>query len=65
MKKIDNADIEILFNQARTYSVWENREVPDEILHKIYDLAKMAPTAVNCQPMRVLFVRSAEEMKKL
>ncbi len=65
MKKIDNADIEILFNQARTYSVWENREVPDEILHKIYDLAKMAPTAVNCQPMRVVFVRSPEAKKKL
>lgn len=65
MKKIDNADIEILFNQARTYSVWESREVPDEILHKIYDLAKMAPTAVNCQPMRVVFVRSPEAKKKL
>lgn len=65
MAGITEADEKILFGDARTYSVWEDREVPEETIRKIYDLAKTAPTAANCQPMRVVFLRSAEAKKKL
>lgn len=65
MTGITSADKNILFDDARTYTVWEDREVSEELIRKMYDLAKMAPTAANCQPMRVVFVRSAEAKKKL
>ncbi len=65
MTEISGVDAGILFKEARTFSNWEKRDVPDELLVKMYDLAKLAPTAANCQPMRVVFVRSAEAKAKL
>lgn len=54
-----------LFREGRTHNAWLDREVPDDLLRRAYDLAKMAPTSANCQPMRVVFVRSEAEKKKL
>lgn len=64
MVKISQTDLDVLFNGARTYYSWSPRKVEPEILKQIYDLAKMAPTAANCQPMRIVFVVS-EKAKKL
>ena len=38
--------------------------VPDDLLRSAFDLARMGPTSANCQPMRVVFVRSAEAKAK-
>lgn len=54
-----------LFNEARTYSAWQDRDVPEKILAQIFDLAKMAPTSANCSPMRLIFVKSAKAKEKL
>ncbi|MEQ8605111.1 MAG: malonic semialdehyde reductase [Marivibrio sp.] len=62
---IDDAALDALFREARTHNAWIDRETPDELLRRAYDLAKMAPTSANCQPMRVIFVRSEAEKKKL
>lgn len=62
---IDAAALDALFREARTHNAWIDREVPDDLLRQAYDLAKMAPTSANCQPMRVVFVRSEAEKKKL
>ncbi len=62
---IDEAALDALFRAARTHNAWQDREVPDALLRQAYDLAKMAPTSANCQPMRVVFVRSEAEKKKL
>ena len=65
MAKISQADIDVLFNEARTFYSWTDKKVPESILKQVYDLAKMAPTAANCQPVRIVFVTSDEERKKL
>ena len=62
---IDQAALDRIFNDARTHNAWLDREVPVALLRQAYDLAKMAPTSANCQPMRVVFVRSEAEKKKL
>jgi len=49
-----------LFEEARTNSVWRERPVPDDLLRRVYEVAKMGPTSANCCPMRVVFVKSAE-----
>jgi 3-hydroxypropanoate dehydrogenase len=54
-----------LFNEARTYNDWLDKPVSDEQLHAIWDLAKMAPTSANMQPVRIVWVKSAEEKAKL
>ena len=59
------ADLNILFLEARTHSAWLDQPVPDALLKKVYETARMAPTAGNTQPMRVLFVKSAEAKERL
>ena len=65
MLKLSQSDLDVLFCQARTFSSWTNEKVPDELIKQLYDLAKMAPTAVNCQPARIVFVVSDAAKKKL
>lgn len=57
--------MDALFNEARTHNKWQDREVSDDLLKQAYDLAKMPPTSMNCQPLRVHFVRSAEAKEQL
>ncbi|MFC5743079.1 malonic semialdehyde reductase [Dyella tabacisoli] len=54
-----------LFRTARTFNAWLPKDVSDEQLHQLYDLAKFGPTSANCSPMRVVFVRSKEAKEKL
>lgn len=54
-----------LFNEARTYNGWQDKDVSDEQITRIYDLLKMAPTSANMQPARLIWVRSAAEKAKL
>ncbi|MBN9681690.1 MULTISPECIES: malonic semialdehyde reductase [unclassified Corallococcus] len=62
---LDTDALEQLFIEARTHSGWQDRPVTDETLRRIYELARMAPTAVNSQPVRLVFVRSHEAKQKL
>lgn len=61
----DDYALDVLFRSARTHSHWQNKEVDDALLHKAYDLAKMAPTSANCSPMRIIFVKSPEAKARL
>ena len=59
------AAIEHLFLNARTQNGWLDRPVSDGQLREIYDIAKMGPTSMNTQPMRVVFLRTPESKKRL
>lgn len=54
-----------LFTEARTHSYWLDKPVADETLQAAYELAKFPPTAANTNPLRILFVKSAEAKEKL
>ncbi len=54
-----------LFNAARTHSKWLNKSVEPALLHRLYDLLKMAPTSANCSPARIVFVTSPEAKARL
>lgn len=58
--------IEQLFTEARTHSSFKNEPVSDELLRKIYDLAKFGPTSANSCPMRIVFIKTpaAKELLK-
>lgn len=64
-ESIDAAALDRIFRTARTHNAWLPTPVPDAKLREIYDLCKMAPTSANCQPLRIVFVRSAEAREKL
>ncbi|MDK9694780.1 MAG: malonic semialdehyde reductase [Siculibacillus sp.] len=65
MSLLDSAALDLLFRDARTHNGWTAEAVTDGELAAALDLAKMAPTAANSQPLRVVFVRSAEAKAKL
>ncbi|MEL6529334.1 MAG: malonic semialdehyde reductase [Pseudomonadota bacterium] len=54
-----------LFNEARSYNGWLDHPISDEALEAIWDLAKMAPTSANMQPVRIVWVKSDEAKAKL
>lgn len=62
---LSEASLDQLFRRARTFNAWLPKEVSDEQLQQIYDLAKFGPTSANSSPMRVVFVKSKAAKAKL
>ena len=54
-----------IFREARTYNGWLDKEVTQDQIEAIYNLAKMAPTSANMQPGRFVWVTSQAEKDKL
>lgn len=54
-----------LFRQARSYNGWLDTEISDVQMQGIVDLMKMAPTSANCQPVRLLFLKSQDAKSRL
>jgi 3-hydroxypropanoate dehydrogenase len=54
-----------LFTEARTFTRWQDRPVPEEAIETALALAQLGPTSANCQPMRLVLVRSAEAKERL
>jgi len=52
--------VDTLFAEAHTAYSFSAAPVPDTTLQQLYDTVRWAPTAMNSQPMRVAFVRSAD-----
>jgi len=61
---LDDKGLDLLFRTARTQNALSG-EVSDAQLRQLYEIVKWAPTTMNTQPMRIVFVRSAEGKKKL
>ncbi|OOZ41548.1 malonic semialdehyde reductase [Solemya pervernicosa gill symbiont] len=57
--------LDTLFREARSFSNWLDQPVNDELLHKLYDLLKMGPTAANSCPARIRFIKSSEAKQRL
>ena len=62
---INDAAMDTLFREARTYSAWQDRPVTDQTLRDLYDLLKWAPTSANAAPARFAFLRSTEAKERL
>ncbi|MGO4384254.1 malonic semialdehyde reductase [Specibacter sp. RAF43] len=54
-----------MFLTARTANSFDAGEISEETLQAVYALTKMAPTAMNIQPLRITWVRSAEARERL
>lgn len=62
---LDEAALRTLFLDARTWNAFQPHSIDPALLQKIYELARMGPTAANTNPMRIAFVRSPEAKEKL
>jgi 3-hydroxypropanoate dehydrogenase len=54
-----------LFRTARTHNAWQDRRVEEATLRALVDLTKMGPTSANCQPARLVFVKSDDAKARL
>ena len=57
--------LDVIFRQARTHVAWLPKPVDDDLLRRVYDLAKLGPTSANTMPMRVVFVKTPEAKERL
>ena len=62
---LSSEDLDLIFREARTHSVWLDKPVEDALLEQVYDLAKMGPTSANMCPMRIILVKSREAKERL
>ncbi len=56
---------EHLFLKARSHADWRDKPVSDDQLRELYDLSRWGPTSMNCLPMRLVFLKSAEAKARL
>ena len=59
------SQLEEVFLEGRTHSVWLERPVPDDLLQKLFKMTIMGPTSANCLPLRIVFVRSRAGKERL
>ena len=62
---MDDADLSLLFLNARTHRQWIDRPVEVSLLRRLYELARCPPTSANCEPMRLVFVKSHAAKERL
>jgi 3-hydroxypropanoate dehydrogenase len=55
---IPETALDTIWRSGRSQNGWLNKPVADAELTAVYDLTKWGPTSVNCQPMRIVFIRS-------
>jgi 3-hydroxypropanoate dehydrogenase len=65
MSLLSDDALDVLFRNARSHNGFRPEPVSDELLHHVWDLAKLGPTSLNACPMRVAFVKSAEAKERL
>jgi 3-hydroxypropanoate dehydrogenase len=62
---LDQHALDTIFTQARTHRAWLDKPVTNGQLREIYELMKWCPTAANCQPARIAFIKSPEAKQRL
>jgi 3-hydroxypropanoate dehydrogenase len=62
---LDASQLAALFDEGRSFSGWSSTPVDDATLTRLYELARLAPTALNSVPLRVLYIKSPEARARL
>ncbi|MDD4962814.1 MAG: malonic semialdehyde reductase [Gallionella sp.] len=62
---LDQHALNQLFFNAHSYNRFTNQAVSDETIRELYETLKWAPTSMNTQPARYVFIRSPEARERL
>jgi 3-hydroxypropanoate dehydrogenase len=65
MKRLDDAALDLIFRNARTYTAWLPTPVPERILRSLYELLRWGPTSANSSPLRLVFVQTPQAKQQL
>jgi 3-hydroxypropanoate dehydrogenase len=61
----EEALLDRLFREARSFNTWTARPVTAEMLRRLYDIVKWGPTAANSTPARFVFLCSMAAKERL
>jgi len=64
-KRLDDAGLDLIFREGRSYNGYTDEPVTTSELHAIWDLAKMGPTSANMSPARIVWCTTADAKEKL
>ncbi len=56
--------LEVIFSR-RSIRKYEDKEIPQDILHQVLEAGRQAPSAVNKQPIRFVVVTDSEAKNEL
>ena len=62
---INDEALDVIFRAARTYRAWLDKPVSPTLLMAVYDLMRWGPTALNANPVRIVFVATPEAKARL
>lgn len=62
---LNDAALDQLFREARTYNGYLDKPVSDAQLNDIWELMKFGPTSANCLPVRIIWCTSTQAKEKL
>jgi 3-hydroxypropanoate dehydrogenase len=65
IQTLDADSLDLLFQEARTFYGWQDRDVSEDLLRTLFDITKMGATSMNASPMRLVFVKSPEGKERL
>jgi 3-hydroxypropanoate dehydrogenase len=61
----DEKTLDVLLRKARSHSDFTEQPVHEETLRAAHELMKWGPTSANSQPMRIVYLKSAESRQRL
>ncbi|WP_174297929.1 malonic semialdehyde reductase [Sphingomonas bacterium] len=63
--KLDDATLDAVFREARSYNGYLDQPVSEDDLHAIWELMKWGPTSANQMPARLVWCSTPEAKEKL
>jgi Nitroreductase len=57
--------LERIFFEGRSFSVWQDKPIPEALLRQLFEMTIMGPTAANCLPLRIAFAASDSAKERL
>ncbi|MDJ0631157.1 MAG: malonic semialdehyde reductase [Rhodobacter sp.] len=62
---LDDDSIDLILRDARSHYAWQDRPVPVELLHTIYEITAAGPTSMNSCPARFVFATTSDGKDRL
>ncbi|WP_417519104.1 malonic semialdehyde reductase [Minwuia sp.] len=62
---LSDADMDLIFRDARTHNAWQDKPVPEVTLRAVYHLMRYGPTSANGSPARLKFLVSDAAKQRL
>jgi 3-hydroxypropanoate dehydrogenase len=63
--RLSETALDQLLRTARTHNAWLDKPIDEATLRALVDLTKMGPTSANCQPARLVFIKSDDAKARL